>query len=288
MNRRTALVLAATYALALAWAVMGSRSDVPRPSSTPSVSAMATVAPPASAVPAHPTAAASPTPAAAPSHPAALEPAPAPGWLSEPLPEAAVPGPGLAALRSTGAIRGALHAADGRALAGVPVVALATDGADAAEDVTDAAGRYYLVALRPGRYAVFAGLGTPVAMRVGGRGATVMAGSVTPVALDERGAGATVHVRALDASGHALAAQALLVPAVAQAPSALDTLLASDTILLPGAARTVVEAVPPGRYDVVLLQGESGVGSPAQVDVTGSGDLVVEIQLPAPVAVTAL
>jgi hypothetical protein len=199
-----------------------------------------------------------------------------------------VPGPALAARHSTGAIRGLLHAADGRPLEGVPVMALAADGGDAAEDVTDAEGRYFLLALRPGRYAVFAGLGTEVATRVGGRGATVVAGAVTSLALDERGPGATVRVLALDPAGRPLPAQALLVPAAAEVPTALGSVLSSDAILLPGAARTVVEAVPPGRYTVVLLQGETQVRAPAQVDVAGSAELVVEVRLPAPVAVTAL
>jgi hypothetical protein len=227
----------------------------------------------------------------------AAAPSPDPGPSAEaPAAETSAAAPGPAAPEpagntvgpATGAMRGRLRAAGGAPLAGVRVLALAVDGADAAEDVTDAEGRFLLVGLRPGRYAVFAGLGTPVASRVGARGATVEAGAVTGLALAERGAGARVRVRALDAEGRETATQAVLVPASAGAPAGLGAVLACDAILLPGATRNVVESVPPGRYTVVLLQGETGIQAPLQVEVAGKSDLDVEVHVPPGVAVTTL
>jgi hypothetical protein len=188
------------------------------------------------------------------------------------VPEA-LPAGSETAPRSPGALRGELCDAAGHPLAGVAVVAVAADGSDAAEDVTDDGGRWLLPSLRPGRYAVFAGLGTPLAARVGARGADVRPG-------------ATVRVYALDAAGHQAHAQAVLVPAALHAPRGLSAVLASDAILLPGANRTVVEAVPPGRYTVVILSGERTIRAPAEVEVA-DGDVDVQVRL-APEVVSSL
>jgi len=276
MTTRTALVIAALATAVLAWVTFSPSSRFAPPlASAPSGQ---TVASPAAASPA-------PTPGPAAAAPAAAAAAPTSPDLSA---EAPSPRPAGAATvqRSPGALRGSLRDAAGRPLAGVPVVAVAADGTDAGEDVTDDDGRWLLVALRPGRYAVFAGLGTPLASRVGARGADVEPAAVTTLALAARGPGATVRVLPLDAAGHAAPAQALLVPAALSAPRGLAGVLASDAILLPGASQTVVEGVPPGRYTVVILSGERTVRTPADVEV-GERDVEVEVRL-APEVVSAL
>jgi hypothetical protein len=292
MTARVAAALAVVTALVVAFLALDRRApDASSPPLAAHPPAVATAPSPAAAAPAPlavtaPRAVRAPTPVPDAHIPAAPSGAAAEAPASEPLELAAVDAPEPVRRATTGAIRGKLRSADGRPLAAVPVVALAADGGDAAEDVTDADGRFFLVALRPGRYAVFAGLGSTIAGRVGARGADVVAGGVTPVALAERTAGVTVRVHAVDATGHTAPAQALLVPAAGEAPSALGGLLASEAILLPGAAQTVVEAVPPGRYTVVLLQGERAVRTaPLPVEVA-QGDLDVEVRLP--VAVSAL
>jgi len=288
------LCATAVAALAVGWLALGRTAHVERfasaeqvrpspPASTPSP--VATAPSPAAAAPARiavrnpaqvPAARTFPRPP--PSVPA---PAPAPEAAPAPAAEAAREAGPEHPEHGVGAIRGQLRSASGVPLVGVPVVAMAADGGDAAEGVTASDGGFLLVALRPGRYSVFAGLGTAISGRVGARGTDVEAGTVTSVALVERPAGATVRVRAVDAAGRETPAQAVLVPAGAGAPSCLDAVLASEAILLPGSVRTVVEAVPPGRYNVVLFQGERGVrAEPVPVDVARQ-DLDVVVRVPA-------
>ncbi|MFT3912849.1 MAG: hypothetical protein QM704_01830 [Anaeromyxobacteraceae bacterium] len=294
MTTRTLTFIAVAAGIAFAWIALAPRVAPPpqavaQAGLTVRTPAAAPLAPAPSAEPAAVMAA--PAPAAAPVARAHVRrPVPPPPAVPAtkadedappPVEVASVEATPLGAPAEPGAIQGTLADASGQPLAGVAVFAVAAEGDDFVEDVTDDAGRWLLVSLRPGRYAVFAGIGSPVAARLGARGVDVAPSAVTALALHERPAGATVRVRAVDGAGRVASAQALLVPASSGAPAALPAVLASEAILLPGASRTVVEAVPPGRWTVVMLSGARTVSAPAVVDVAGR-DVEVEVRVAGP------
>jgi hypothetical protein len=219
-----------------------------------------------------PTAAAAPSPSPDPAAPPATSPAVE--TASTPL------DPHL-----SGAVSGAVRDAWGRAIAGATVLAVSADGADASETITDDDGFYLVAGLKPGRYAVFSGLGTPVASRVAGRGIDVSSGIVARLDLLEPGAGTTVRVTPRDSGGRLTKAQAILVSGAPSAAGAVGSLLASEAIYLPelGTARTVLLRVPPGVYTLVLLQGRDMPVRAARdpVRITGEREVDVSVEVAA-------
>lgn len=218
-----------------------------------------------------------------PAPPAAPPAPPPPSAPQEPSPKGSRPRSHAERAGLTGAIRGSLLDRRGRSLASTSVVALSTDGLDAAETITDDEGSFLLAGLRPGRYAVFAGLDTGLSSRLGARAVQVRPAEVSRLDLRERPKGATVRVTARDAKGRLAAAQAVLVSGAPSEPGSFGSLLASDAIYLPlpQAPRTVLADVPEGVYTLVILQGP---GQPIRaawepVRVTGDAEIVLEVEL---------
>lgn len=193
-----------------------------------------------------------------------------------PLPVEAPEGP----VRS-GAIAGAVLDARGAPIAGATILALAPDATDGTETFTDDEGEFVLPGLSPRRYAVFAGLGTPLAPRLGSRGVQVRSTAVTRLDLREPTDAAQVRVVATDAAGRPVDGEAILVRGLPPDAGDLGSVLASDAIYLPerrdGGSRL---RVPPGTYTVVVLQ---HAGAPARtarapIRVTGA-PLDVNVEL---------
>jgi hypothetical protein len=185
--------------------------------------------------------------------------------------------------RLTGAVTGTVRGSGGEAIPGTTILAVSADGEDAAETTTDDEGAFLVPGLRPGRYALFAGLGTAVASRVPGRGVEVGAAAVTRVDLLEPAEGTVIRVSPHDARGRPAEAQAVLVSGPPSATGTVGSLLASDAIYLPelGGERTLLPRVPPGVYTLVLLQG-AGVPVRAARDavrVSSERELVVRIEV---------
>ncbi|HTN53143.1 MAG TPA: carboxypeptidase-like regulatory domain-containing protein [Anaeromyxobacter sp.] len=181
-----------------------------------------------------------------------------------------------------GAIAGTLRDAQGAPLAGVTILAVGAEGTDAGETVTDDDGFFLFAALHPGRYAVFAGLGTPLAIHLAARGVDVPDAGVRRIELRESAGGATVRVSVLHADGRPAPAQAVLVPGTPRAPS-FPELLGSEAIYLPVAEspRQVVPRVPPGLYTVVVLRSDAApLIASAPVQVRGEGEVAVEVRVP--------
>lgn len=181
----------------------------------------------------------------------------------------------------SGAIAGAVLDARGAPIAGATILALAPDATDGTETFTDDEGEFVLPGLSPGRYAVFAGLGTPLAPRLGSRGVQVRSTAVTRLDLREPTDAAQVRVVATDAAGRPVDGEAILVRGLPPDAGDLGSVLASDAIFLPerrdGGSRL---RVPPGTYTVVVLQ---HAGAPARtarepIQVTGA-PLDVNVQL---------
>lgn len=184
-------------------------------------------------------------------------------------PGATPPSQAPEALVRSGAIAGAVLDAQGTPIAGATILAVAPDATDGTETFTDDDGEFVLPGLRPGRYAVFTGLGTPLAPRLGSRGVKVSSTAVTRVEVREPQDAARVHVVALDAGGHAVEGQALLVQGLsaedgaAEEGAALGAVLASDAIFVPERHDSGSSLrVPPGTYTVVVLQ---RAGVPARI-----------------------
>jgi hypothetical protein len=188
----------------------------------------------------------------------------------------------------SGAIAGILLDARGAPLAMVPVLAVAANGADAGETLSGDDGAFLIAGLRPGRYAVFPALGTPVAARLGGRGATVKSTHVTRLSFAEPRPGSTVRVTSLDAEGRQTEAQAILMAEPPLEGGQYGSLLAADALHVPepGANRTVLRHVPPGTYRVVLLRGvhDPAVATPVAVQVAKGGDIDITVRVGAPPA----
>jgi hypothetical protein len=185
------------------------------------------------------------------------------------------------------AIAGILLDAGGAPVRGATVLAVSAAGTDAGETVTDDDGFFLLAALAPGRYAIFPGLGTPWAARLGARSVTVGGGEVGRVAIREPAEGARVRVNALGPDGRAAPAQAVLVAGAPGDGQGVGSVLASETIWIPELddPRVVLPRVPPGVYTVVLFQGEDqplrAAAEPLRVD--GAGELAVEVRFGADV-----
>jgi hypothetical protein len=184
----------------------------------------------------------------------------------------------------SGAIAGAVLDARGAPIAGATILALAPDATDGTETFTDDDGEFVLPGLSPGRYAVFTGLGTPLAPRLGGRGVKVRSTAVTRLELREPSDAAQVRVVATDAAGRPIDGEAILVRGLPPDAGDLGSVLASEVIYLPerrdGGSRL---RVPPGTYTVVVLQ---HAGAPARtarapIQVTGAPlDVKVEVSDP--------
>ncbi|HEY6099048.1 MAG TPA: carboxypeptidase-like regulatory domain-containing protein, partial [Anaeromyxobacter sp.] len=182
----------------------------------PRAAAAPPVLPPARRAPvaASPSVPASPPPPAETARPAPAAPPPAP--IETPRERTAL----------TGAVCGVLLDAHGEGIAGATMLAVSSDGVDAAETMTGDDGFFLLAGLRPGRYAIFSGLGTPIAARVASRGADVAPSAVTRVDLSEPGSGATVRVTPRDARGRPAAAQAVLLAGPPRQAGTFGSLLA--------------------------------------------------------------
>jgi len=189
----------------------------------------------------------------------------------------------------SGAIAGILIDARGQPFALTTVVAVAASGDDAAETLTADDGSFLLPGLRPGRYAVFPGLGTELPARLGARGVTVKPTTVSRVAFAEPRPGGTVRVASLDGAGRPAAAQAVLIADTSRDAGGYGSLLAADAVYLPelGGSRTVLRNVPPGSYRVVLLRttDEPAVAAPEPVRVTGGSELGVTVRIGAAAAI---
>ena len=190
---------------------------------------------------------------------------------------------------ASGAIAGILIDARGQPFALTTVVAVAASGDDAAETLTADDGSFLLPGLRPGRYAVFPGLGTELPTRLGARGVTVKPTTVSRVAFAEPRPGGTVRVASLDGAGRPTAAQAVLIADTSRDAGGYGSLLAADAVYLPelGGSRTVLRNVPPGSYRVVLLRttDEPAVAAPEPVRVTGGSELGVTVRIGAAAAI---
>jgi len=238
------------------------------------------------ATPAQPAATVDVAAAAAPPPAAAAAPSPSPGPAAPPATSTAVETAVETASAPldphlSGAVSGAVRDAWGRAIAGATVLAVSADGEDASETITDDDGFYLVAGLKPGRYAVFSGLGTPVASRVAGRGVDVSSGTVARLDLLEPGVGTTVRVTPRDAGGRPTNAQAILVAGAPSAAGAVGSLLASEAIYLPelGTSRTVLLRVPPGVYTLVLLQGRDMPVRAARDPVRIAGEREVDVSV---------
>ena len=200
---------------------------------------------------------------------------------------APIPAPAPAARRVPGlpgALSGFVRDAQGRPIPGATVLAVASDGGDASETFTDDEGFFLQPALRPGRYAVFAGLATALSGRIGGRGVEVAPLVVSRLDLLEPASGAIVRVRAIGENGTVMPAQAVLVT-----PSGAPV-LGGDAIWMPGggAALDVVPRVPPGVYTVILLRNGSTPPRASREPVSVTGDLSeVQVDVPLATAVAA-
>jgi hypothetical protein len=284
----------------------------PAPAPAPAPAVVAEPAAPAAPVRASPTASPAPAPAptradaprrrsAVPERPAPQAPAPAVAAAPRPAAPpparresaAAASAAAIAAAEAalgdevpdapghSGAIAGIVADALGARIPGATILAVAPDGSDGTETFADDDGEFVLPGLRPGRYAVFAGLGTPLASRVGGRSVKVGSAAVTRVELREPSNAAPVRVAAVDEAGQPVVGEAILIASRPAEAGAFGSLLASDAIFFPEArGRRSDLRVPPGTYTVVMLQ---GAGTPARaapepIQVTGA-PLDVNVQL---------
>jgi hypothetical protein len=216
--------------------------------------------------------------ASAPPAAAAAAPAPSPAAA----PSSADPDRALAA-ELTGGISGRLLDERGLPLAGTSILALATDGGDGQETVSDDDGAFLVAGLRPGRYVVFPALGSALGSRLGARGVDVGAAQVTRVDVREQLRGGTVRVTALHEDGRPAACEAILVSGRPGAGGSFGPLLGHDVIWLPGlgADRTVLQKVPPGTYTLVLLLDGARTAARAALDpvVVSDGEVAVNVRL---------
>jgi hypothetical protein len=188
----------------------------------------------------------------------------------------------------TGGVAGTLLDEKGAPIAGANVVAVSTDGKDAFETISGDDGFYLMSAMKPGRYVLFPGLGTPVAARIGAPNVEVVHGQVRRYDLVEPVAGSTVRVRSVGANGLPASAQAVLVRGRVASPASLPALLAGEAIFLPeaGADASVLRRVPAGVYTLVLLQGRDAPPRVVreQVTVKGLGEIQVDVRVPGDLA----
>jgi hypothetical protein len=178
--------------------------------------------------------------------------------------------------------------AKGAPIAGINVVALSADGLEAFETITGDDGFYLMAAMKPGRYVLFPGLGSPVGARVGAQAVEIRHGQVHRHDLREPVAGSTVRIRSLRADGLPSPAQVVLVRGHVASPASLPALLAGEAILLPeaGADASVLRRVPAGVYTLVILQGRNAPPRVVrqQVTVQGQGELQVDVRVPGDLA----
>jgi hypothetical protein len=206
-----------------------------------------------------------------------------PRYRPELRPVATSEGRAEVALHRGGTIAGTVQGSGGESVAGARVVAASRSALDAAEGRTDAAGRFQLGPLRPGRYAVLAALpaGAPA---LGSQSVEVAEGKAAEAAFRPRASGATVRVRVLGAARGPATGEVLLARGDVPQPASLAALLESATLLSPGRQNPAVIAdVPPGAYTLFVVREVEGQ-EPAlvrrQVQVPSSGEVVVEVQLP--------
>jgi hypothetical protein len=317
--KRVLVVIAILVAAIAGWVFLGSGATAPRPVASAPAAPEPSPAPRAEpAPPAAPAATPAPVPAPAPGHAATPEragaprrraiatavPAATPADVRSPAAEpprrpsalasasAAESAAAIAAAEAalgaevpdrgglSGAISGAVLDAAGAPLAGATILALAPDGSDGTETFTDDDGEFLLPGLRPGPYAVFTGLGTQLAARVGGRAVSVGSARVTRVELREPADAAPVRVAAVDAAGRAVEGETLLLAGHPGDHGAFRSVLASAAIYLPelGGRRSDLR-VPPGTYTVVVLQGAGMPARAARDPIHVTGPLSVSVQL---------
>lgn len=318
MKRVLVVIVIVTVAIA-AWIFRSTRqppeqAEVAPPPQAPLAAAApapAPVPPPEAAPPAAPAAPetpAAPTPPApatsAPARverprtvaslrPAAALPAPAPAPRVAPASAASASAAAIAAAEAalrdepperpglSGAIAGSVVDAGGAPIAGATILAVAPDGSDGTETFADDDGEFVLPGLRPGRYAIFAGLGTPLGARLGGRSVRVGSAKVTRVQLREPVDAAPVRVAAVDGAGQPVFGEAILIASRPAEHGTFGSVLASDAIWFPEARGTRSSLrVPPGTYTVVMLQGLGTAARAARdpIEVTGA-PLDVSVQL---------
>lgn len=246
--------------------VPGARATAP--SIAPSAGGAAGAPPPAAAG-AQPPAGSG---AAAPAPTLLAEAAPAPGGPASTVP------PDL-----TGAIRGVLLDRSARPIPLASIVAVSADASDAEETLTDDDGFFLLPGLRPGRYAVFTGLGGPLASQVPIRSVDVAPSAVSRLDLRERERGVTVRVIPRDPAGRVAAIQAVLVAGVPPEPGTFGALLSAEAIYLPRphSPRTIVADVPDGTYTLVILQSARDPirAAWAPIQVSGGREVVLDVEL---------
>ncbi len=228
-------------------------------------------------------AAPTPTPEAAPSPGPAAAVAPAEAAAAAPADATASGEAEDEENGPSGAIAGILLDGRGVPLATTSVLAVAANGADARETVTDDEGAFLLPGLRPGRYAVFPGFGTPLTSRLGVKGVTVKSRHVVEVSFSEaRGSGA-VRVTSVGDDGRPTDAQPILIADAPREAGGFGSLLAADALFLPepGERRGLIRYVPPGTYRVVLLRGvnDPTLASPQSVRVVGDREVGVTVHV---------
>jgi len=197
----------------------------------------------------------------------------------------ASPGPDVAAAPEPplpGALAGTVRDAAGGPVAGIPVLAVSSDGDDAVEATTDEAGHYRLAGLPPGRYLLFADLMGKLAGHVPARAVEVVRGGEGRLDLREPPEGSAVRIRLLQADGATATAQVVLVDGLVPDPAALAGLLGTRAVHLPEPATpTLLRRVAAGVYTVVLFQGAATpplvVARPLTVRGQGEQELVVRI-----------
>ncbi|HSN92088.1 MAG TPA: carboxypeptidase-like regulatory domain-containing protein, partial [Anaeromyxobacteraceae bacterium] len=194
------------------------------------------------------------------------------------------------ALHRGGMVRGRVTDPGGRPLAGARVLAVSRSALDAAEGRADAAGKFSLGPLHPGRYGVLAAAADGRSLPLGTLPVEVRDGETATADLEARSGGATVRVRVLDARGRAAAASVLLAPGDAATPASLSALLES-TPVYPASGRgprQVAASVPAGRHTLFVLAGSGGGAWREAVDVPAAGDLSLEVRLPGEAALSLL
>lgn len=183
----------------------------------------------------------------------------------------------------TGAISGRLVDERGLPMGAISVLAIATDGGDGQETLSDDDGAFLVPGLRPGRYVVFAGLGSALASRLGARGVDVAAARVASVELREQPRGGTVRVSAVHPDGRPASGEAILLSGAPGSRGTYGPLLGHDLIWFPGlgSERMVLDKVPPGTYTLVLLlDGARATARAAQeAVVVAEGDVTVSVHL---------
>jgi hypothetical protein len=103
---------------------------------------------------------------------------------------------------------------------------------------------------------------------------------VTRLDIQEPRDAAPIRIAAVDADGHLVEGEAVLIAGQPGENGAFGSLLASDAIYLPelGSRRSDLR-VPPGTYTVVVLQGAGMPARAARDPIHVTGPLSVSVQL---------